>query len=162
LAANLALRLLQVNFALIMVVDGLHKLQFGDWWAGLALWFPLHPRMEMKPGLAGSAAEAQVNLALLGLGTYAVLAWQIAFPVFAWRPRWRPLLIGGALIGWLGCAFLYRVPAFGPALLAGCLSYVSTAEWHRLGALLRKTPGWQRVAQRLPAKPKSLVPQGTR
>src|SRR5439155_26955419 len=43
LAANLALRLLQVHFALIVVTAGLHKLQFGDWWGGVAYWYAVYP-----------------------------------------------------------------------------------------------------------------------
>src|SRR5262249_51494988 len=43
LGANIAIRLLQVHLAVAVVASGLHKLQFGDWWQGLALWYPLHP-----------------------------------------------------------------------------------------------------------------------
>ena len=132
------MRLLQVHIAIVMVTSGLHKLQFSDWWAGLALWYPLHPVMEMTPDTA--VAPSQSSFVLLSLAAYAMLAWQISFPAFAWRPRWRPVLLGGALIGGLGCAFLYGVPAFGPALFACCLSFVSPAEWYRLFALLRIIP----------------------
>jgi hypothetical protein len=162
LAANLALRLLQVHFALVIVVSGLHKLQFGDWWAGIALWYPLHPAIEMTPDTVGSPAQIRLSLWLLSLAAYAMLAWQIGFPAFAWRLRWRPVLLGGALIGWLGTAFIYRVPAFGPALFIGCLSYVSADEWHRWYALLGRIPGLQRIGPRLAAAPKPLVGQGVR
>jgi hypothetical protein len=143
IAANLALRLLQVHVAIVMVTSGLHKLQFGDWWAGVALWYPLHPAMELNENNAVAAARESVSVTL-GLASYAALAWQIAFPAFAWRPRWRPLLLGGALIGGLGCAFLYRVPTFGPALFAACLAYVSAREWHRVFGLLGRVPGFDR------------------
>jgi hypothetical protein len=162
LAANVALRLLQVHFAIVMLVSGLHKLQFGDWWAGLALWYPLHPLMEMTANSAGSAAQVRSSLILLSLGAYAVLAWQIGFPAFAWRPRWRPVLLGGAALGGLGCAFLYGVPVFGPALFAGCLSYVSDKEWHRLFALINRIPGLRRVSPRLSTTAEPLVPQKAR
>jgi hypothetical protein len=138
IAANVALRLLQVHIALVMVISGLHKLQFSDWWAGLALWYPLHPVMQLTPETA--VAPSQSSLVLLSLAAYAMLAWQIGFPAFAWRPGWRPALLGGALIGGLGCAFLYGVPVFGPALFACCLGFVSPAEWYRLLALLRIIP----------------------
>jgi hypothetical protein len=162
LGANLALRLLQVHFALVILTSGLHKLQIADWWAGLALWYPLHPLMEMTPESLGSAAQIRSSLAFLSLAAYAVLAWQIGFPAFAWRPRWRPLLLGGALIGWLGCAFVYRVPIFGPALFAVCLSYVSAEEWYRIFAFVRKIPGLKRISVRLPATAEPLIPQATR
>src|SRR5262249_10175398 len=131
--ASLALRLIQVHLAVLFVTSGLHKLQFGDWWAGVALWFPLHPPFKT------TLAEAMVNkphvetyFALLNIGAYATLAWQIGFPLFAWRPRWRPVLISGAVIGWLGAAFMWELPIIGPAILIGCLSFVSPAGWHRL------------------------------
>jgi hypothetical protein len=137
--ANLALRLLQVHFAFVIVTSGLHKLQFGDWWAGVALWFPLHP--PFKTTLAEALANkphADTYIALLNIGTYAILAWQIGFPLFAWRRRWRPVLIGGAIIGWIGAAFVWGLPLIGPAMLIGCLSFVSPAEWRWvLGRLSR-------------------------
>jgi hypothetical protein len=61
-----------------------------------------------------------------------MLAWQVGFPLFAWKPRWRFLLVGGAVIGWLGMVFVYRLPLFGPAILIGCLGYLTPAEWQRL------------------------------
>jgi hypothetical protein len=141
-AANLALRLIQVHLAIVFVTSGLHKLQFGDWWAGVALWFPLHPPFQT------TLAEALVNkphadayLALLNIGTYAVLAFQIGFPLFAWRPRWRPVLIGGGIVGWIGTAFLWGLPLIGPAMLIGCLSFVSPAGWRRAASWL---PKWRR------------------
>ncbi len=161
-AANVAVRLLHVHFAIVMVISGLHKLQFGDWWSGLALWYPLHPVMEMSARTADTPTQVSSSLMLLGPVAYAMIAWQIGFPVFAWRPRWRPVLLGGALAGGLGCAFLYGVPVYGPAFCACCLSYVSAKEWHRLFALMRLVPGVQRIAPRLAAVSEPLVPQGTR
>src|SRR5262249_19462720 len=100
-AANLALRLLQVNFAIVMVRSGLHNLQFGDWWSGAAFWYPLHPPFATPIEQARAhASNAAVYLTFLSVGAYATLAWQIAFPLFAWRPRWRFLSLGGAVFGW--------------------------------------------------------------
>ena len=76
-------------------------------------------------------------LTVLSLAAYAVLAWQIAFPVFAWKPRWRKLLLGGACVGCLGIAWLYELPVFGAVLFVGCLSYLTPCEWHRIGDRLR-------------------------
>ena len=135
-SANLALRLIQVHLAIVFVTSGLHKLQFGDWWAGVALWFPLHP--PFKTTLAEAMANkphADLYLSMLNIATYATLAWQIGFPLFAWRPRWRLVLIGGAAMGWLGSAFLWNLPVIGPAIMIACLSFVSPAGWQR-------TLGW--------------------
>ncbi len=137
-AANAALRLLQVHWAMAMVASGLHKLQFGDWWAGVALWYPLHPPLSATlEDARAHSAHGIAWLIFLSLAAYAVLAWQIAFPVFAWKPRWRGLLLAGAGVGWLGCGWLYELPLFGAVLFLGCLSYLTPVEWRRIGARLR-------------------------
>ncbi len=77
---------------------------------------------------------------LLSIATYLVLAWQLTFPLFAWRPRWRVVLLGGAALGWAGSVFLYHEPVFGPVLFLASLTYLTPAEWRwtveRLGRLL--------------------------
>jgi hypothetical protein len=146
--ANFALRLLQAHFAIIIVMSGLHKLQFGDWWAGVALWFPLYPPLTTTLDQARAhVGDATFYLGVLSLSAYAMLAWQIGFPLFAWRPRWRPLLLGGAAVGWLGTAFIYDLPTFGPALCVGCLSYLTPGEWHRVFGWLARVPGFGIAAQ---------------
>ncbi len=132
-AAQLALRLVQVHFALIMVISGLHKLQFGDWWAGLALWFPLHPTFETSLEQARAHADDAVRyLSLLSLCAYAVLIWQIVFPLFAWRkPGWWAVMIGVSL-GWLGASLGYQLFMFGPLMFTAGLCYMPESYWRRL------------------------------
>jgi len=129
-AANLAVRLLQVHFAIVVVIGGLQKLQSGDWWSGVAFWYPLHPPFETMPErIQAEAASATSTLFWLSLAQYIYLGWELAFPFFAWRKRWRPLLLGGAVIGWIGPLAIYRAPLFGPAYLFGCLAYLTPEEW---------------------------------
>jgi hypothetical protein len=106
------------------------------------LWYPLYPPFEttLAPAQA-NAAHADLYLSLLNIAGYVVLAWQISFPAFAWRPRWRPVLLTGAVLGGLGTAFIYRLPLFGPAFFILCLAYVSPAEWHWLFGLLARLRG---------------------
>ncbi len=152
LGANLALRLLQVHVAIVLVTSGLHKLQFGDWWAGVAFWYPLYPPFQTTVAAVRShAAHHEFYLGILSVAAYLTLGWQIGFPLFAWKPGWRLVLLGGASLGWLGTAFLYRLPLLGPILLLGCLSYLTPAEWHRLIGWLTRIPGWQQLADRLRA-----------
>ncbi len=137
-SANLALRLLQVHFALAIVVSALHKLQFGDWWGGMAFFYPLHPPLETtQEQIRSEMASASTWFFLLSLGQYLLLLWQLAFPLFAWRRAWRPVLIGGAIVGWIGSDYLYKLPLFGPIFLIACLSFVTVEEWHFLGKVLR-------------------------
>jgi hypothetical protein len=132
-AANFALRLLQVHFAVVVVTSGLHKLQFGEWWSGGAYWYPMHPPLAMDVAkLNAERASGNFTLFVLSLAAYAALAWQISFPVFAFRRRWRWLLLSGGAIGWLGATFVYGEPTFGPLYAVCCLSYLTTPEWQRL------------------------------
>jgi len=134
IAANLALRLLQVHFAIVIVVSGLHKLQISDWWGGVAFWYPLHPPMTTtQDQIREESANALSYLFVLSLAQYIVLAWQLAFPFLAWRRSCRVVLLGGAVIGWVGSVLLYHLPLFGPVVFLACLSFVTAEEWRGLG-----------------------------
>jgi hypothetical protein len=156
IAANLALRLLQVHFALILCVSGFHKLQFAEWWGGVNFWYALYPPLETTVAQARThAGHAQAYLAVLSLGAYLALAWQLGFPFFAWRPRWRVVLLGGAVAGWLATALMYRLPLFGPAFLIGALCFLTPAEWQRVAGWLHMV--LDRLRQQ-GAIPKEAVP----
>lgn len=133
-AANFAIRMLQVHFAVILVASGVTRLQIPDWWAGVAYWYPLHPPFQTTAeSYAREQGYAPLYLAGLSLAQYIALAWQIGFPAFAWRGgRWRVVLIGGGVIDWLGSLFLLGLPLFGPFYFIGCLSYLRDEEWRRL------------------------------
>jgi hypothetical protein len=132
-AANLALRLVQVHFALIVVTAGFHKLQNGDWWAGVAYFFPLHPPATTTfDAIKTDRLWANVYLFFWSLIEYATLAWQLAFPFFAWRTgKLRFILLGGGVLGWIGSVLVLHLPLFGPIYLVGCLSYLTPEEWQR-------------------------------
>jgi hypothetical protein len=129
-AANLTLRLLQVHFAILVVISGLHKLQVDHWWAGVAYWFPMHPPLQMDATkLQAARVSGDATLFVLTLAGYLALAWQLTFPLFAWRKRLRLLLLGGGLIGALGAVFLWGEPTFGPLYALCCLTYLTPGEW---------------------------------
>jgi hypothetical protein len=161
IAANLAIRLLQVHFALVVVVSALHKLQSGDWWSGVAFWYPLHPPFQTTmDSLRAEATHAQSTLFFLSLEQYLVLAWQLGFPCFAWRRAWRPVLLGGALVGWIGCLAIYKQPLFGPVYCIAALSYLTPAEW--LGICDKLKLATDRILGRKAAPSPSPVKQGSR
>lgn len=147
-AANMTLRLLQVHFAIIICVSGFHKLQLMEWWSGTSFWYALYRPFETTVEQARQhAANATFYLSILSLGAYLALAWQIGYPLFAWRRGWwRLVLLGGAVLGWLAIAFMYRLPLFGPAILIGSLCFLTTAEWRWALGLLGRIPGAQWLA----------------
>lgn len=141
-AANLAIRLIQVHFAIIFVSSGLIKLQSGEWWRGAALWFPLHDAFAINADQLRDLSNARdAQMFFFGLAGYLLIAWQIAFPAFAWRPRWRWLLVGGGIVGWIGAIFIYGEPLFGPIYMIACLSFLTAEEWQgvvaRIGGLFQ-------------------------
>jgi len=156
MAANVALRLLQIHLVIVVVTSALHKLQFGEWWAGFALWYPVHSQASLDD-IHRLAQNGNFHLGIYSLATYLVLGWQFAFPFFAWRPRWRPLLLGGAALAWLANAWLYEVPIFGPAFAVCCLSFVTPAEWRRLLIRVGRLTGVADLTRLLPADYDDLV-----
>jgi hypothetical protein len=165
-AANLAVRLFQVHFALAMLATGLHKLQVAEWWSGLAPWYYLHPPFHTNWAdvRAYSPADADGYLMAFSLASYLVLAWQIAFPAIAFRPALRPVLLSGAACGWIVMGLVLKTPVVGPLVMVACLSYVAPAGWRRLADYLGRLPGArirpeQPVAAgtSLPWRPKRVV-----
>lgn len=156
-AAGLAIRLLQVHFAFVVVTSVLHKLQMGAWWSGVAFWYALSP-----PGTAREVLESRAMsdsfLVLISFAQYVVLAWQLGFPLFAWRGGlWRIVLLGGAVVGWIGSAGLFGLPVFGPLYLLCCLSYLTAAEWGRITDVLSSLGGW--VQAQVPERAAKSVKQ---
>jgi hypothetical protein len=155
-AANLALRLFQVNFAMVMVASCFHKMGIGDWWSGVGFWYPLHPPFESKPADIHNAARHAMSLLFVhSLAQYLFVAWQLTFPIWAWRRStfFRSLLVGGGVIGFLGCIWIYQMPAIGAFYLVGCLAFISSEEWH--GVAVKVSKFWQKQGAREMAKASS-------
>ena len=141
-AANLALRLFQVHFAIGILANGLHKLQTQEWWRGLTFWFYCHaPFQTTIEEVQAYQPSAENSLFYFSLATYAMLAWQIGFPGFAWRRTLRPLLLGGALIAFLVSVLVLHWPLIGSMMIIGSLSYLTPAEWRWIAGRLTWVPG---------------------
>jgi hypothetical protein len=149
-AANFALRLFQVHFAIVVVTSALHKLQIDHWWSGVAYWFPMHAPLAMDAlKIQGERGSAGATLIVLSLAAYMTLAWQLAFPWFAFRRRLRVLLLAGAAVGMIGLFLLWGEWTYAPLFAVCCLSYVSGEEWRRLSNLVFRP--LQRQASGIPA-----------
>ncbi|HZZ76896.1 MAG TPA: hypothetical protein VFE62_00160 [Gemmataceae bacterium] len=158
-SANFMMRLIQIHFTILIMISALHKLQVSDWWSGVALWYPLHPPFQVTAdSLRAEAASAQVTLFWVSLATYGVLAWQLAFPLFAWRQGtvWRTILLGGAAVGWIGSIFVYKLPLFGPVYCIAALSFLSAEEWAGIAKWMQGKIGGAALKVR-PASPTPAV-----
>lgn len=130
--ANFAVRMLQIHVVIILLTSAFHRLQLAEWWSGVALWFPLHPPFQTTAeSIQTERTRPQFTLFYLSLVQYLILAWHFGFPFFAWRTGRiaRTLLLGGAIVYWLGSFFLFRHPLFGPFVFVGSLSYLRPEEW---------------------------------
>lgn len=147
IGVNLGMRLLQVHLAIAIAACGLFKLQIGEWWAGDALWFPLfHPtNTSVADLIEWKQRNPIILLSLIGVATYATLAWQLAFPFLIWRVPARPWMLAGAVLGLLGCWFVYRLPTYGPVVLIGCLAYVEPATWRTVLDKIRLSRSLERT-----------------
>jgi hypothetical protein len=142
ISANMAMRMLQIHFVVVVLASALHKLQLGRWWAGMAFFFPMFPPEKTTPSdLQALFGNAPLILFSLSLAQYLALGWQFGLPFFAWkRSLWpRVLLLGGGAVAWLGNVWLFGIPLFGPFWMIGCLSLLTAEEWHTIIAKVRGT-----------------------
>lgn len=119
-AANLAIRLLQLHLCVVYLFSALGKLQGVTWWSGQALWYVL-----ANPEYHAFDVEWLARWPVLGaLLTETVLYWELCFCVLIWSPRLRPLVLALAVPLHLGIAFGLRILPFGLGMLIACLSFV--------------------------------------
>ncbi len=152
--ANLALRLFQINFAIAMVASALHKLQVKEWWNGQVPWFYLNRPFQTTPEqVQAYKIGAEDYLIYFSLATYLALAWQLFFPLFAWRRSLRFILLGGGVLSWIAYSFFLPLPLIGPIFMIGCLGFLTPAEWLSVLHLLGRLPGIQQLRDRLARAP---------
>jgi hypothetical protein len=134
-AANVVLRLLQVHFCMIYLASGASKLQGAAWWNGTAVWQTVS-NYEFAPVhfaffttlLRWSAADRWVweTINFIG-GSAFTLALELGLPFLIWYPRWRWLMITGAVMLHTGIALMMGLTAFSLLMMLILLSFVPTA-----------------------------------
>lgn len=155
IGANIAVRLIQIHMALVICVSGLHKLNFPQWWGGVAFWYSFHPAKEATvEGIRKAITDTESYFFWMSLTTYIALIWQVGFPTFAWRRGlWRLLLLGGAVVSIFGSWYLYERPYFGAVIALGCLSYLRNEEWRWAFGLISKNRAIEEVERSVSATP---------
>lgn len=124
--ANLTLRLIQVHFAIVILMSALHKLQIPEWWAGDAIWYPLYPPFESKiSDLLARSGQMDGTLWFISLGTYATIAWQLTYPFQPATSFGRWVMLTGALIGWVWCTWVAGWPLYGPTIFVASVAAVA-------------------------------------
>jgi hypothetical protein len=131
LAANIALRLLQVHLAALYAVAGLSKLHGDAWWDGQAIWVLL-AQTHSRPVDLSFLRSTHAGRMLLDLWTHLVLYTQLAFAPLVFNRLTRPVVLACAALSWLSL-----IPVTGQLLLcllmlAACAAYLPELVSQRL------------------------------
>lgn len=135
--ANIATRLLQVHGSLFYAMLALAKLNDGRpsfdgdeyhaWWSGDAVWWlaarPNSPLLDLT-GLLGD------NVYLTNAWTLAIVAFEVAFAILAWRPAARPVLLVGGVIHWGLLSLITGLAPYCVMMIVANLAFLSPV-WAR-------------------------------
>jgi hypothetical protein len=118
--ANLAIRLIQVHMCVIYFFAGISKLQGQAWWDGEAMWKAFANLEYQSMDMTWLAWHPWLVNAM----THFSVVWEISFCVLIWRPRWRPLVLAGAVALHVGIGACLGMWTFGLIMLVGCASFL--------------------------------------
>lgn len=130
-AANLALRLMQVHMCFIYTAAGLAKLLGSTWWGGTALWYGI-ANYEFswirQPIYAGALRWVSQHRwlweSLMSFCVIYTLVLQISFPYLVWQKRFRWALISGAILLHTMISTLMGLLGFGLCMFALVLAFI--------------------------------------
>lgn len=125
-AANVALRLMQLHMCLVYIFAGTAKLQGGTWWDGTAMWYAFgngeYQSLDMTWVANSAAGELLCNFL-----THLTIAWEISYCALVWPRLTRPIVIALAIPLHLGIALFLGMITFGLMMIVGNLSFLSPA-----------------------------------
>jgi len=125
-AANVALRLLQVHLCVVYFFSGIAKLLGASWWEGTALW-----------GAAANSRYRTLDLTwlarhplLVNALTLGTLFWEVSYPATVWPRLTRPLAIAMGILVHGGIGVAMGMGEFALAMIAANLAFVPASTWH--------------------------------
>lgn len=129
--ANLALRGMQVHFCIIYMASGTSKLLGSSWWSGTALW-NCYANYSFAPMTVGVYYDTLVFLCrhrwlwelVMSGGVVFTLFTELSFPFLVWLPRWRWLMVGGAVLLHTGIGVFMGLTTFSLFMLSLVASFI--------------------------------------
>ncbi|MBV8126168.1 MAG: HTTM domain-containing protein [Planctomycetaceae bacterium] len=152
-SANLAQRLINVHMCVIYFFAGAAKLQGPAWWNGEAMWRAFANLEYQSTDMTWLAWHPWLS----NLVTHVSVLWEIFFCVLIWRPRWRPVMLAGAVVMHVGIGACLGMWTFGLIMLVGCASFLPNEAVRQFVAAL--VPG--RIAATPAARPLRDSPRET-
>lgn len=121
-AANIAIRLIQLHMCIIYFFSGLGKLQGESWWSGEAVWVSsANLEYQFLIDLTWLANHPW----LVNLLTHATVFWELTYGALVWPRLTRPWVLLMAVFVHLGIVIAYGMPTFGLVMLIGNLAFIS-------------------------------------
>ena len=131
-AANFALRLIQVHMCIVYLFAGLSKLQGVPWWNGQAMWLAFGNLEYQSADMTWLAWHPL----LVEFLTHITILWEVSFCVLIWIPLFRPLVLATSLVMHLGIGASLGLWTFSLIMLAGCASFLPPGGIGRIVAAL--------------------------
>lgn len=125
-AANVAMRLIQLHLCVIYLWAGLGKLQGEAWWNGNAMWLALANYEYQSMDLTWLARFPR----LLEFLTHLTIAWEISFSFLVWPKPTRWIVLGLGVGMHLGICMFLGMWTFGSIMIFSYLSF-SSGSWIR-------------------------------
>ena len=119
-AANFALRLIQIHMCIIYLVAGASKLQGAAWWNGQAMWMAF-ANLEYQSVDMTWTAWYPWSVELL---SHFTVFWELSFCVLIWVKVLRPLVLFGAVVLHVGIGATMGLWTFSLVMLIGCASFL--------------------------------------
>jgi hypothetical protein len=145
LLANLAIRLMQVQFCLMYFAAGTAKLLGSTWWGGTALWGTV-ANYEFAPFYVPGYESALRALAqnrplwefAMTSGAIFTLALELGFPFVVWYPPMRWVMVTGAVMLHTGIGVLMGLTTFSLIMLALVASFIPSEAVEKVLARLQR------------------------
>jgi hypothetical protein len=144
-SGNFVTRLIQINFCLIYIASGLSKLQGSSWWNGKALWGvtanPEFNPMDFGPYMAFLSFLCQHRWlfeTFMHLSIFFTLFMEIGFSYLVWLPKWRWVMITGAVMLHTGIALVMGLTGFSLSMLTLLLAFVPPETVRRLANTIKE------------------------
>lgn len=120
-AANIAVRLIQLHMCIIYLFAGTSKLMGPVWWDGSAMWFALGNYEYQSLDMTWLAHWPRTISVL----TQVSVAWETFYCVLIWNRLTRPVMLMLAVPLHLGIAVFLGMSTFGLVMLIGNLAFIS-------------------------------------
>jgi hypothetical protein len=120
IAANIAIRLIQVHLCIIYLFAGTAKLMGPAWWNGTAMWQAVASLEYQSLDMTWLAHWPLV----LDLLTHLTIFWELSYSALIWPRATRPVMLALAVPLHMGIAFCLGMITFGLVMLIANVAFV--------------------------------------